>query len=102
MSGELGKALAKKVTRKMSREQLEEYIANTLKKVKMCALVTSKGECVNEALCGKDGTTPLEDPAEAPGILVCGVLNGVNGDPIGDARYIDVLVVVGGDHERRD
>ena len=44
MSGELGKALAKKVTRKMSREQLEEYIANTLKKVKMCALVTSKGD----------------------------------------------------------
>jgi len=44
MSGELGKALAKKVTRKMSREQLEDYIANTLKKVKMCTLVTSKGE----------------------------------------------------------
>lgn len=44
MSGELGKALAQKVTRKMSREQLEEHIANTLKKVKMCTLVTSKGD----------------------------------------------------------
>ena len=44
MSGELGKALAKKVTRKMSREQLEEHIANLLKKLTMCTLVTSKGD----------------------------------------------------------
>jgi len=44
MSGELGKALAQKVTTKMSREQLEEYLTNTLKKVTMCTLVTSKDD----------------------------------------------------------
>jgi hypothetical protein len=44
MSGELGKALAQKVTREMTREQLEEHIANTLNKVKMCTLVTSKDD----------------------------------------------------------
>lgn len=44
MSGELGKALAQKVTTKMPRKQLEQYIANTLKKVTMCTLVTSKGD----------------------------------------------------------
>lgn len=44
MSGELGEALAQKVTTKMPREQLEQYIANTLKKQTMCTLVTSKGD----------------------------------------------------------
>lgn len=44
MSGQLGKALAQKVTTKMPRKQLEQYIADTLKKVTMCSLVTSKGD----------------------------------------------------------
>jgi hypothetical protein len=44
MSGELGKALAQKVTREMTSEQLEKHLANTLKKVKMCTLVTSKSD----------------------------------------------------------
>jgi len=40
----MGKLLAQKVTAKMPREQLEEHIANTLKKMKMCTLVTSKDD----------------------------------------------------------
>lgn len=44
MSGEMGKALAQKVTRKIPRQQLEEHLANTLNKVTMCTLATSKGD----------------------------------------------------------
>ena len=44
MSGELGKALAKRVMEKMPREQLEEHIVNTLKKVTICTLCTSKDD----------------------------------------------------------
>ena len=44
MSGELGKAIAKKVTTKMPREQLEQYMADALKKIRMCTLVTSKDD----------------------------------------------------------
>ncbi|MFC2020081.1 pyridoxamine 5'-phosphate oxidase family protein [Chloroflexota bacterium] len=44
MSGELGKALAQKITRKMPRKKLEEHIARMLKKVTMCTLVTSSGD----------------------------------------------------------
>ena len=44
MSGELGRALEQKIRVKMQREPLEEHIANTLKKVKMCTLCTSKDD----------------------------------------------------------
>ena len=49
MSEELGKALAKRVTEKMPREQLEEHIANTLKKVTICTLCTSKDDFVRDS-----------------------------------------------------
>jgi len=44
MSGEMGKALAKKVTKEMPRKELEEHIASKLKEVRMCTLVTSKDD----------------------------------------------------------
>ena len=44
MSGELGKAMAQKVTTKMPRKQLEEHIISLLKELTMCTLVTSKGD----------------------------------------------------------
>lgn len=44
MSGELGKALAQKVTKEMPSRELEEYIANKLKEVRMCTLATSKDD----------------------------------------------------------
>jgi len=52
MSGEFGKAMAQKVTTRMSREKLEEHIATVLRTVRMCTLVTSKGD-INRG-------TPLE------------------------------------------
>jgi len=44
MSGEMGKALAQKVTTKMPREQLEEHLTSILKEITMCTLVTSKDD----------------------------------------------------------
>ncbi len=44
MSGELGEARGLKVTKKMLQDQLTEYVAEKLKQVKMCTLVTSKGD----------------------------------------------------------
>ncbi|MFC2031936.1 pyridoxamine 5'-phosphate oxidase family protein [Chloroflexota bacterium] len=44
MSGEFGKAIAQMVKTKMPQEQLEEHIANTLKKVTMCTLCTSRDD----------------------------------------------------------
>ena len=44
MSGELGKLMAQKITTEMSREQFEEHVANILKKLTMCTLITSRDD----------------------------------------------------------
>ena len=44
MSGEMGKALAKNIKTRMPREQLEEYLGNLFKQVRMCTLVTSRDD----------------------------------------------------------
>ena len=40
MSGELGKALAKKLTKEMPHWELEEHLSHRLREVRMCTLVT--------------------------------------------------------------
>lgn len=44
MAGELGKAIAQKITKKMTREQLEKHVKSKLKTQTMCTLITSKGD----------------------------------------------------------
>ncbi|MFC1968930.1 pyridoxamine 5'-phosphate oxidase family protein [Chloroflexota bacterium] len=44
MDGELGKALALKITKKMPPEQLADYIGDKLKQLTVCTLVTSKND----------------------------------------------------------
>jgi len=63
MSGELGKAMEQMVRREMPREQLEEHIANTLKKVRMCTLVTSRDDIPRG--------TPLEYFSEGLTLYIC-------------------------------
>lgn len=40
----MGKALAKNIKTRMPREQLEEYLGNLFKQVRMCTLVTSRDD----------------------------------------------------------
>jgi len=44
MSGELGKLMAQNITTEMPREQLEEHLANNLKTLTMCSLITSRDD----------------------------------------------------------
>jgi general stress protein 26 len=44
MSGEFGRALDRKITTRMPREQLEAHLAARLKEVRMCSLATSRDE----------------------------------------------------------
>jgi hypothetical protein len=44
MSGEFGKALENKVTTKMQRQDLEEYLKEILTRVAMCTLSTTDGD----------------------------------------------------------
>ena len=44
MSGELGKLMAQNITTEMPREQFEEHVANILKTLTMCTLITSKDD----------------------------------------------------------
>jgi len=44
MSGELGKLMARNITKEMPRAQLEKHIASILKTLTMCTLVTSRND----------------------------------------------------------
>ncbi len=44
MSEELGQLMAQNITTEMSREQFEEHVANILKKLTMCTLITSRDD----------------------------------------------------------